>query len=272
MFYPRDTFGYLKERWADGIPPSSPKTRRFSISDDVWSRDRAVLFNRESDFLVDEKRDILASNLTSHQCIMELEERVRWAEVIMDATGVASHSLGAVCELLPSDVVVCRRKKGGGNEIALCHLLFPNGWAAEEAIGKSFAYFHEGVKRNGKNMFPDPDKFVDHLIESGENYERVGAYSFRTNPILYRHPKLGMTDDFDNIENLFVRFERQCIMSVPSLQGFAFFIQTFMVDMAEDPQFFLNAIGNADENLYPKEVLAKHGDKITSFLKNKLVV
>ena len=133
------------------------------------------------------------------------------------------HLLGQLIKI-PCDLVVCRRHEDGSHMLDLVHLFFPNGWCAEDSIGATFNYMHDYVRANAdsRRIVPSSPKFVDHLIDSGRTYERVGAFSIRLTPELDRHPDTIVEEIFDGSQPMFVRFERQTIVSVPEHNLFLF--------------------------------------------------
>lgn len=250
-----DINGYLDEYLADGFPASSVRTREFvpRIAAFTNFRDRIVLpypvdYQR---YMMEEKRRIVYKNFGRyHISRLSGDQEFRYLQELQQYppwTGFMEHaSLFELCMGMPSDLVICAKQPSGDYEIDYIHLAFPNGWGANDAIGKPFQYFHENVERTDeKKVVPVSNKFPEFLAQSGKCFERVGAFSIKTTPRLDQHP-----DDMDslvfdeNVTQMYVRFERQVVLSVPELDSFMFFIQTQLVDLRSKPELILNAIEN----------------------------
>lgn len=276
-----DENGYILEKLKDGFPASSPRTR-YIESPTRFGKDAIIQYPssfKDYNSLINLKKSLLIKNKSKYhqENFKSLEIKNRWMQKISSFTNPEFHS-GEVSmeELLiniPLDVIICEKSSDkNSNFISLCHLVFPNGWAAEEAINKNFQYFHKDVKNGNKQVITDSEKFVDHMIYSGKVYERVGAYSIRTHSNYDRHPNSGIKDDFENAKNIYLRFERQTIVSVPELDGFLFFVQSHMVDMKTNPELFINAVTKRDKNCYPRETINKYENIILKYLEDKIKV
>lgn len=277
-----DENGYVYEKLENGFPPSSPRTRHIE-SIKLNGKDAIIQYPSSLDeynYLINLKKSLLVKNKKRYhqECFLSDENKELWKNKIKsfvhpEYNDDEASSLEEVLINIPLDVVICQKTPDYKNNfISLCHLVFPNGWSAEDAIGKNFQYFHKDVKNGEKKVLPDSEKFVDHMIYSGKTYERVGAYSVRTHSNYDRHPDSGIKDNFENAKNIYLRFERQTIVSVPELDGFLFFIQTHMVDMKDNPSFFINAIKKRDKNCYPRETIDKYENIILKYLEDEIEV
>lgn len=167
------------------------------------------------------------------------------------------------------DFVVIEKTLTGSSKATQIELKFPNGWSAEDTIGKDFGYIHDHVLNpNGNKVMPKPEIIVDRCINAKEPMERIGAISFRDNNEPNRHPADYTPDTFDTGE-LYLRFERQVVIGFPKYNGFFFGITTYFADLS-DPnlaEIILKGIYRNGENSYAREVLgSERGDRIKDFL------
>ena len=281
-----DIHGYLPELLKDGFPKSVASMRKIKEPLTRSHTSRDSIYQVHSDCGIDylkEKRKVLNVNQYGiskcrigkfNRSLLEDVEHDRITKIIAKYTSKKRfhkhrtvENLYRILNKLECDVVVCTLRPDGTNYVSLVHLLFPNGWSAEGSIGRSFQEIHDDVTyADGLYVVPLSDKFVAGIINSGNCFERVGAYSLRDRVQMLRHPEDHTPNDYDNLTELYVRFERQTVVSVPSLQSFIFFIHTHYVDCSTDPNFFINAIVNADPECYLHKQLQQHGDKMVKFL------
>lgn len=249
MYINTDVSDYLGEYVADGFPSSSVRTREFTHSPDSY-RDSVIQYPElYSKFMLAEKMDMVCGDNPEryHQSLLVADEEhktiVRLIQPYVPEKQRHYSLLGQLLKI-PCDLIVCRRHKDGSHILDLVHLMFPNGWGAEDAIGKDFNYMHDHVRTNAtdRRIVPTSPKFVDHLIDSGRTYERVGAFSIRLSPELDRHPHSLEPEVFCNDEPMFVRFERQVIIGAPKYNLMLFFIHTNIVDFRARPELLYQAI------------------------------
>lgn len=177
-----------------------------------------------------------------------------------------------VAEQVQEDLVVCKVNDDGSTIITHIHLMSPNGWAAEWAIGKSFADMHEHVlKASGAPVIRFPDKVALMIMRLKEPIERLGALSFREEAKLNRHPDDYKKYDWETFNELYLRFERQVVVSFPKINSFLFTIKTYFNDLTKsryrNPA--IKAIKNCHKNAYPRDWVQKHGERAIKFLENK---
>lgn len=286
MFLDTDVSGYLDEFWADGIPASSVKMREF---EPLAKRDgdpqtakpyRDLVIQPYTPsyrhHLMAEKQRIVYPH-QHHYHLSRLDKEFE-RDLFSTLTKRIGHGGDVIeygsafewCMRHPTDLVICRRQEFGGHEIDFVHAVFPSGWSAPEAYRKPFSYFHSDVTTAGRrNVLPigaPGVKFVDHFINSGKTYERVGAFSFDNQYILCKTPDK-LEPWGPSLSNLMVRFERQVIVSLPEFDAFAFFIQTNHVDVREKPDLITHAIENAHEDCYAREFLGTHKESVLSYLR-----
>lgn len=262
-----DISDYLSENLKDGFPISSLRTREFEHDRKIY-RDSVVQVSHHTDWFMNEKQRLLDENEEKyHQTTLSESDDKKFTKIISQYIGVYTFtSLRELCyDALPCDLAICR-KDADSNHIAFVHLAFPNGWSAEDAIGKPFTYFHNHVKRDDKHLIPTTSSFVNRLIGGGKCYERVGAFSLRPSAQLDRHPNTPYSAKFKNNQPMFVRFERQVIIGVPEMDAFLFFIHTNLVDFRSRPELIKHAIENADPQCYPKQVLFNYRDYFLNYL------
>lgn len=269
MYLNTDVGGYLDEAFKDGIPASSVRTREFIPSYHEY-RDRVVqtydpLYIR---FLLNEKSRILFKNPHKYH-----QSRLSKADENYFTAALSKHtpwkeSLLEMCMVMPCDLAICRRQSSGEYELDFLHLVYPNGWGADESIGKNFNSFHKEVERSdGSGIVSTNSKFVEYLATSGKVYERVGAYSIRTDSRLDLHPSEYVKPDFVNADSLYIRFERQVVMSIPKMDAFFFFISTNHVDFRAKPDLIAHAIENTHVDAYVRNRIKEHKDLFLNYLK-----
>lgn len=259
----------------NGLPKSSPKTREFVFDGSFNSKNSIIQYNNEIDFYIQTKKNNLSLNLNKfHQSNLSDDDSFFWGNYISQFTPNNFNQYSNLVDYfstIPCDIVICQKTNtendNAFNKLSLVHLVYPNGWSAEDAIGKPFQYFHSDLKNNGKQIIPDTEKFVDFFINSNKTFERVGAYSIRETNSLDLHPD----DNHFSLDNdLFIRFERQVIHSVPEKNAFLFFIHTYIVSLSSNPNLFKNAIEKRDKDCYPKKYIENNIEKINSLVYNYL--
>jgi len=272
MYLNTDHGEYLLELFANGVPASSVRTREIQPSVRAPFRDRLIQYydTHYEKFLLSEKNRILYSTDPSlyHRSLLDKVDEQQYVRELGNAGILMGSDIFSHCMNTPVDMAICRKHEDGGYYIDFVHLAFPNGWGANEAIGKPFSYFHSEVKNSAdKNVVPDNNKFPEFFAKSGKAFERVGAFSLRPSHTLNRHPLFYTSECFDPIANVFVRFERQVVWSLPNLDSFIFIIHTHHVDVRSNPFFFLNAFKNCSENSHTMyHRLLQSGDSIFKYL------
>jgi hypothetical protein len=110
--------------------------------------------------------------------------------------------------------------------LSAIHLCYPNHWAAEEKIGRSFAEIHRPVA-HFERIAEKQDRLVDAMIRRGP-YVRF-AWGLSTDPQLNHHPvDTPVACRFDPATpQLYLRLERQCIVGFPAQDCALFTIRTY---------------------------------------------
>lgn len=254
MFLNTDINDYLGTYLANGIPASSVRVTELPSDYNPYiKREYPASYEK---FLLNEKLRILYKNPSRYH-----QSRLSEWDCQFFLNG--HENMLEACMKTPYDLVICKKQDSGEYAIDFVHLVFPNGWGADDAIGKPFSYFHRDVSRSdGSKIVPDSNKFAEHFAMSGKIYERVGAMSFRSSSRLDRHPRdMDETEFYHGCDGVFVRFERQVIASVPEKEAFMFLIQTHHVDVRAKPHLILNAISNRSPDSHTTRVLEHHDDR-----------
>ena len=280
-----DIHGYLADLISDGFPAMSSRMRKIiTPAKGNDSKDSCYQVHPQALSGLDyfkARHDILEHGRKGkfHRSILEDINGNELNQTLMDVTGINVELPGRpeqavlheILAKMECDVVLCTLRPNGENYISLVHLVFPNGWSAEDAIGRSHQYMHADVKYpDNKHVVPTRDTFIQGIIMSGNTFERVGAFSLRDNMQMQRHTEDTVESDYDNLSELYLRFERQTIISCPELESFVFFIHSHFVDCKTDPEFFIRAIEKSDPDSYMQPLLKTHGDKMIGFLKSAI--
>ena len=135
--------------------------------------------------------------------------------------------LDALACQLQEDVCVIKIKESSDQLIA-AHLCYPNRWAAEHKIGKSFSEIHQPVGRFAESN-PNTSNLVKALM-GGKPYIRF-AWGLSNDPSLDHHPDTANIFHFNGDEDsLYVRVERQVLVGLPQNNLLFFFIRTYYQD------------------------------------------
>ena len=247
-----DINGYLQEYIAGGFPKSSVRVREF-IPSKVNPRDMVVQpypHKIQEELLELKQKTYHSKPKLFHQSLLFEEDEEFYNDFLSSFTDVKS-TLLETCLAMPCDLAICN-KRDGEYIVDFIHLVFPNAWSANGFIGMTFQDFHSEVKlSNGKHVLPMNNKFPEHLARSGKVYERIGSFSLRDKPKFVDHPDLTSNEvDVFNAENIFIRFERQVIVSVPEKDAFLFFIFSHMVDLRAISDIFVDAMENCSPDSY----------------------
>jgi hypothetical protein len=181
----------------------------------------------------------------------------------------------ALCMQVAEDLVI--QQCGSDYKTDQCahiHLCHANGWSAEWAIGKSFDAIHARVP-NIENIIRDSSKILRSIVESTATLERIGAVNFRTSPNLNRHPEIPDHERHvpfhtQTNPNLFLRFERQCVVGFKSELQFLFTIRTYRTQisplMPEDKwKAFVKALSQSSDGTNPHKFLESNRSELLSW-------
>ena len=137
------------------------------------------------------------------------------------------------------DLLACRvqedlaviQRDGNRHWLAAIHLCFPNHWAVEDKIGKTFAEIHEPVA-GIEPINRQADKLVDAMINATSGFVRF-VWGIATDDELNHHPSKPRGRQFDpKNPRAFLRIERQTIWGFPEVDASLFTIRTYFEDLA----------------------------------------
>ncbi len=147
------------------------------------------------------------------------------------------------------DLAVIQRD-GDRHWLAAIHLCFPNHWAAEDKIGKTFAEIHAPVA-GIEPINRQADKLVDAMIRATTGYVRF-VWGIATDTELNHHPSRPLGRQFDpNHPRAFLRIERQTIRGFPEVDASLFTIRTYFEDIAALPADKRAKVISAIESMSP---------------------
>jgi len=181
----------------------------------------------------------------------------------------------ALAMQVPEDIVFYARKNDSDiGEVAWAHLMSPAGWSTEWAIGKSFTEIHAKVKKSdGTPVIKHPPGMINGIMRMKEGVERVGAISFRTYFKQDLHPDVEpeCSWNFDENQELYIRFERQTVTPFPPLNGFLFTVRPYYANLLNPKRISkaIEALENIDDSSYYRNLLEERGTDIIAFLKHK---
>ena len=169
--------------------------------------------------------------------ILLFDSHFNLARNTADVTGYTD-GLDALAMQIQEDLALIERTQDGLDRIIALHLCFPNHWAAQDKIGKSFLASHAPVPGMEK-VNQRAEQLLNSLLNKGP-YVRF-AWGLATDTYLNHHPlapegmdtKLWQGRRFDPANpELFLRVERQVIHGFPSIDTFLFTIRTYFYDVA----------------------------------------
>jgi hypothetical protein len=175
------------------------------------------------------RHERLSKYYRTHEYRPATAERV--AQFVAGRLGVPVADLDALACQAQEDLAVIQRD-GDRHWLAAIHLCFPNHWAAEEKIGRTFAEIHAPVA-GIESINRQADRLVDAMIHATDGLVRF-AWGMATDDRLNHHPD--NTDPgrhFDPANpRAFVRVERQTIWGLPEVNAALFTIRTYFEDVA----------------------------------------
>lgn len=158
---------------------------------------------------------------------------------------------------IPDDLAIVTRNADGGDHLAALLVFFPNGWSAREKIGKSFFQVHMPVAQFAA-INAKATQFVNLMVSTPEPLHRF-VWGIRFDDYLdHRLPHEeppAPAEAFDpRSPRVYVRVERQVILSMPKVQSAIFLIRTFLYDVAQLPKETLPPLIQALETMHPESV------------------
>ena len=178
--------------------------------------------------------------------------------------------LDALACKVQEDLAVIQRD-AGRHWLAAIHLCFPNHWAAEEKIGKTFAAIHEPVA-GIEPINRQAEKIVDTMIRATDGYVRF-AWGVSTDDELNHHPGNPRGRQFDRQNpRAFLRIERQTIWGFPEVEASLFTIRTYFEDLAKIEPDKRAKVITAIESMTPAQLtykgLAESRDDLLAWLRS----
>ena len=164
--------------------------------------------------------------------VLTFDQDLRLVAAASNADPPYASALDALVCQVQEDFAVLRIERGR-HWLAAVHLCFPNGWAAEEKIGRSFAIAHAPVA-GMESMNAREDEFASVMVHATAGLERF-AWGVTPDDRLDRHPADAATwARFDPARpTAFVRVERQTVWGFPRAGAALFTIRTYLLDVAE---------------------------------------
>lgn len=182
----------------------------------------------------------------------------------------------SLCMQIQEDVVLMTMIKDKPTA-SIIHLHNPNGWSADGEIGKDFDSIHaEVVHRNNNPVVPHGNKMIANIIKRSCELERIGAISFRANAILNRHPDISLTPELTNFNSedpkLYMRFERQTIVTLPQIDSFLFTIKTYIYNVFQPGResHMIEVFKNIHTDAYSRWWLDENAATVVSCLESRL--
>ncbi|MCS7227189.1 MAG: DUF3445 domain-containing protein, partial [Gloeomargarita sp. SKYB31] len=178
-------------------------------------------------------------------------------------------ALDALAMQVQEDVcVVCRA--GDRHWVSAIHLCFPNHWAAQDKIGKTFAEVHAPVP--GMAPLNQRGAVLVHAMIAGPPMVRF-AWGLSTDTELNHHPDQPAGRTFDpQHPQLYLRIERQVIWGLPTVDAALFTIRTYFRDvnvLRRDPRL-CTLLQQAIRSMSPPSLtykgLAAHWQEILAWL------
>ena len=195
----------------------------------------------------------------------------RDSDPLLGGAGVGSEScLDSLALLVQEDLAVIQRD-GDRHWLAAIHLCFPNHWAAEEKIGKTFAAIHAPVA-GIEPINRQADKMVDAMINATQGYVRF-VWGIATDTELNHHPGNPRGRRFDPKDpHAFLRIERQTIWGFPEVDASLFTIRTYFEDLAKIEPDKRAKVISAIESMTPASLqykgLAESRDDLLAWLRS----
>jgi dimethylamine monooxygenase subunit A len=154
----------------------------------------------------------------------------RVSQFIAGHLNVAPADLDTLACQVQEDLAVIQRD-GDRHWLAAIHLCFPNHWAAEDKIGRTFAEIHAPVAGIGP-INRQADRLVATMIQATNGFVRF-AWGVGTEDELNHHPANKLGRHFDRAKpRALLRIERQTIWGFPDVDASLFTIRTYFEDLA----------------------------------------
>ena len=157
--------------------------------------------------------------------------------------------LDALCMQLQEDFSIIEPARE--NRVSMLNISFPNHWAPEDKIGKSFITIHDPVP-NMENINKNAHALVSSTKSKGP-FVRF-AWGLASSERLNCHPDHSKTSEstrkFNSDSRLYVRLERQTLINIPGTESVLFTIRSYFYDvhqLSSDDKSYLIAALNTME-------------------------
>jgi hypothetical protein len=142
----------------------------------------------------------------------------------------------ALASQVQEDLAIITTSPGRSHWLSAIHLCFPNAWAAEDKIGRTFAAIHEPVA-GMEQMNRQAESLVETMLSATDGFVRF-AWGVTWDDELNHHPQppalARRVARFDHANpRAFLRVERQTIWGFPELSSALFTIRTYLYDCAD---------------------------------------
>jgi hypothetical protein len=179
---------------------------------------------------------VLECALTGERLAFDAGFELRSAEGAGDVRPPYACAFDALASQVQEDLAVVNASPDKSHRLSAIHLCFPNAWAAEDQIGRSFAAIHEPVA-GMEQMNRQAYALVDTMLNATDGLVRF-AWGVSWDAELNHHPQppagARRVRRFDPAKpRAFLRVERQTIWGFPALSSALFTIRTYLYDCAD---------------------------------------
>jgi hypothetical protein len=189
-----------------------------------------------------------------------------------------ARTFDALAMQVQEDLAVMRAE-GDRHWLNAVHLCFPNHWAAEDKIGRTFAAIHEPVA-GMEQMNRQSDAMVRLMLDATDGLVRF-AWGVTFDDLLNHHPETPPAASSARVRafdpknpRAFLRVERQTVWGFPAIGAALFTIRTYLYDFADiklDPHRREN-LASAIRSMTPGSLtykgLAESRDALLAWLGN----
>ena len=181
--------------------------------------------------------DVLSCNLTGERLAFDARFELRSVESSNDVRPPYACAFDALASQVQEDLAVVTAPRDKPHQLSAIHLCFPNAWAAEDKIGRTFAAIHEPVA-GMEQINRQGEALVDTMLNATDGLVRF-AWGVTWDDELNHHPQPPMSGTrrvarFDRSNpRAFLRVERQTIWGFPDVSAALFTIRTYLYDCAD---------------------------------------
>jgi hypothetical protein len=181
------------------------------------------------------RNGVLECALTGERLDFDPEMELRSVKTSEPITPAYICALDALATQVQEDLAVVSASPRS-HWLSALHLCFPNAWAAEDKIGRTFALIHEPVA-GMEAMNRQSDALVETMLNATDGFVRF-AWGVTWDDELNHHPQAPpdakRARRFDPAApRALLRVERQIIWGFPEVSSALFTIRTYLYDCAE---------------------------------------